>query len=106
MFWGGPAPQIRVDLFIAKLDFEREVLATARAGVIFGREVRVAGPEAMLIYKLVANRPKDALDVETIFEARRLAGERLDWSRLERWAGEWGISERLEAWARYRDLTA
>jgi hypothetical protein len=102
VFWAGPAPQTRLDVFIAKLDFERSVLATARRARVFGREVPTASPEAMLIYKLLANRPKDALDVDAIVEARQLAGEALDWEYLERWAKEWGIIERLEAVRRRR----
>jgi hypothetical protein len=97
VFWAGPAPQTRIDVFIAKLDFEHSVLATARSARVFGRDVPTASPEAMLIYKLLANRPKDALDVEAIVEARKLAGQTLDWAFLERWAREWGISDRLEA---------
>ena len=58
-------------------------------------DVATASPEARLIYKLLANRPKDALDVDAIVEVRRLAGETLDWEFLERWATKWGIAERL-----------
>jgi hypothetical protein len=98
IFWAGPKPQVRVDVFLAKVDFEREVIATARTSNIFGRQAAVARPEAMLIYKLLASRGKDLVDVEAIFESRKLAGEALDWELLERWAAEWGIEGRLHPW--------
>jgi hypothetical protein len=96
VFWAGPPPQTRLDVFIAKLAFEREVIATARSAIVLGEEVPTASPEAMLIYKLLANRPKDDLDVEGIIRVRKMAGHRLDWAFLERWADDWGIRDRLE----------
>jgi len=89
-------PRIR---FIAKTDFERTVVATTRSATVLGLDVRLACPEASIIYKLLANRRRDLDDVESIFEARRTAGELLDWAFLDHWAAEWGLTERL---ARYR----
>lgn len=95
--FGGPGdPSVRVDVFVAKTNFERAVIDTARTASVLGTTVRLARPEASIIYKLLASRPKDLADVEAIFEARQAAGDRLDWSFLERWAEDWEIAERLE----------
>jgi hypothetical protein len=58
--------------------------------------VRLAAPEASIIYKLLARRPRDLDDVDGIFAARSAAGEGLNWEFLETWAGEWGIAKELE----------
>lgn len=94
-FDGPGDPSVRVDIFIAKTDFERAVIDTARSASVLGTSVRLARPEGSIIYKLLASRPKDLVDVEGIFEARRAAGDALDWNFLEHWAAEWSIGERL-----------
>lgn len=56
---------------------------------------------------MLAQRPRDIDDVEGVFEARRAAGERLDWQFLEKWAEEWGIAARLAPYRlRYGDSPA
>ena len=50
----------------------------------------------MLIYKLLAGRPKDDLAIEGIVQVRRMAGHSFDWALLERWAEDWGIDDRLQ----------
>jgi len=86
---------VRIDVFIAKTDFERVVIDTARAAEVFGVTVRLARPEASIVYKLLAQRRRDLDDVDAIFAARQAAGEQLDWAFLEVWANAWGIAERL-----------
>ncbi len=93
-------PHIRVDVFVAKTDFEQAVIATAREATVLGLTVRLARPEASIIYKLLAQRRRDLDDLESIFEARRAAGEALDWTFLDHWAKEWGIAERLAPYRR------
>jgi hypothetical protein len=58
--------------------------------------VRLARPEASIVYKLLAARPRDVDDVEGIFEARAAARDVLDWTFLDRWTDAWGITDRLE----------
>ncbi len=103
VYWTDPRDGVRIDLFIAKLDFEREAVARARVGYLGdGTAIRVIAPESSIVYKLIASRSKDLLDVESIFEARRQAGAPLDWASLERWCADWEISDRLAPWrARY-----
>ncbi len=97
VFWAGKGPATRVDVFVAKLGFEREVVEQARQATIFGEVVPVARPEAMLVYKLLASRPKDLLDVDGMLETRRTAGWALDWALAERWAESWGIADQVRA---------
>jgi hypothetical protein len=86
---------VRVDVFIAKTDFELAVIDSAREATVFDMTVRLARPEASIIYKLLAQRPRDLDDVESIFEARKSAGEILDWSFLDSWAEAWEITDHL-----------
>ncbi len=93
---------VRVDVFVAKTDFERTVIETAREATVLGVSVRLARPEASIIYKLLAQRRRDLDDTDAIFAARQAAGEPLDWQFLETWADAWGIADRLEPYrARY-----
>ena len=97
VFWVGARPATRIDVFIAKLDFEREVVATAVRTLLFGAQVPIARPEAMLVYKLLASRPKDLIDVDAILEGRALAGQHIDWELTRRWATVWGIEAKVDA---------
>jgi hypothetical protein len=100
VFHGPGHPSVRIDVFIAKTEFERTVIETARTAAVLGTTVRLARPEGSIIYKLLASRPKDLDDVEAIFEARRTAGDMLDWSFLDYWAVEWSIADRLAPYRR------
>jgi hypothetical protein len=94
---------IRVDVFIAKTAFEEAVVATARIATVLDLPVRLARPEASIIYKLLAQRRRDLDDVDGIFEVRQAANEALDWEFLDHWASEWHIVERLAPYrARFR----
>jgi hypothetical protein len=103
VFYSSGDRPVRVDVFVAKTDFEQAVVATAREATVLTALVRLARPEASVIYKLLAQRRRDLDDVDGIFEARQAAGERLDWQFLETWAAAWGIADRLEPYrAKYR----
>ena len=71
---------------VAKTQFQREVIQRASSG-----PVRVASPEDLIVMKLIANRPKDRVDLEGLI---RLPA--LDWDHVERWAAEWGVLEELK----------
>ena len=79
------------------------MIESARSTEVRGATVRLAAPEAAIVYKLLAQRPRDLDDVEGIFAARVSAGDALDWAFLDRWADEWGIADRLAPYrAQYR----
>lgn len=96
VFFSADQVPVRVDVFIAKTDFERAVIQTAREAAVLGTTVRLAAPEASIVYKLLAHRPRDVEDVDTIFAARAAAGEPLDWQFLDSWAEAWGVAHHLE----------
>ena len=52
---------------------------------LFGIEVAIAAPEDLILYKLIACRPKDEADIEGIVQRR---GDKLDIAYLRKWA-EW-----------------
>ncbi len=95
-FWSGAAPSTRVDVFLGKTAFETAVLATAVPVIVEGVGVHAASAEAVIIYKLLASRPKDSHDVQMVFDAAAQGRSSLDWAFLTKWADWWGISDRLE----------
>jgi hypothetical protein len=98
VFWSGHRPSVRVDVFHAKTAFEREALQLAVPAEVAGQRVRVATPEAVIVYKVLAGRAKDELDLRAVFEAAAASKRNLDWASIERWCGEWGIADKLAPW--------
>lgn len=80
-------PFVVVELQVAKTDFQREVIRRA----VRDGDVRVATPEDLVVMKLIADRPKDQVDLLGLIA---LGG--LDWDYIERWAAEWGVRDRLD----------
>lgn len=62
VFWSGHRPSVRVDVFHAKTDFEREALRLAVPAEVAGRRVRVATAEAVIVYKVMFNKAWKHLD--------------------------------------------
>ncbi len=87
----------QVDLLVAKTEFEQEALRRAVPLEIAGRRVPVATLEDLLIYKLIADRPRDREDVAVMLRTQRRAGTRVDWEYVERWGRFWEISDRVSA---------
>lgn len=98
VFWSGHRPSVRVDVFHAKTEFEREALRLAVPAEVAGRRVRVATAEAVIVYKLLASRAKDELDLRAVFEAAAASRRVLDWASIARWCDEWGIADKLAQW--------
>ncbi len=106
VFWSNEVPSVRVDMFHAKTPFELEVMKTAIEAEVGGRRIRVARPEAVIVYKVLAHRPKDEADLTAVFEASVTAGRRLDWGLIDSWAADWEITDRLNAWRlKYEPMT-
>ena len=99
IFFTSTSSPVRVDVFIAKSDFERAVVATAREADVLGAMARLAAPEASIIYKLLVQRPRDVEDIDAIFVTRAAAAGELDWRFLNTWAEAWGIADRLAPYA-------
>jgi hypothetical protein len=81
-----PDSAVVVEIQAAKTNFQQEVIRRATTE----RGVRVATPEDLIVMKLIADRPKDAIDLSGLV---RLPS--LDWAYVEHWADEWGVADRL-----------
>lgn len=81
----------RVEIQVAKTPFQREVIQRARADEI---GLCVATPEDLVVMKLIANRPKDQIDLIGL-----LGLAALDWAYIERWADAWGVMDVLRSTA-------
>lgn len=87
----------QVDLLVAKTAFEVEVLRRAVPIDIAGVTLPVATPEDLIVYKLVADRPRDREDIVAILRTQQRAARTIDWTHIDRWAAFWNVSERLAA---------
>jgi hypothetical protein len=85
----------RTDLLIAKTPFERDAVAQAVACDI-GVSCRVVRPEHLVVYKLIAHRPRDLADAEEVIRTRALAREPIDVDVVRRWAAEWGVGDAFD----------
>lgn len=86
----------RIDLLYAHTDFERAALARAEtrepyAGVV----LPVCSPEDLIVYKLLAGRPQDLLDIRAMMASFASGARTIDWSYVEKWADEWEVGDRL-----------
>lgn len=81
-----PDSSIVVEVQAAKTAFQEEVIRRA----IAERGARIATPEDLIVMKLIADRAKDAIDLAGLV---RLPS--IDWDYVERWAVEWGVTDRL-----------
>ena len=61
---------IKIDLSVAGLPFEQEMLSRASTVKVGDFEVRVPSPEDLVITKAVAHRPRDLVDIASIVEIR------------------------------------
>ena len=87
-----------VDVSLAWLPFEDEALAASTLCDYAGVPVRIPRPEDVLIYKVIASRPKDLQDAEGLLV---LHGPTMDLSRVRRVVKQFvevlDDEERLEA---------
>ena len=87
----------QVDLLLAKTEFEKQALERATPIEVSGRRILVATPEDLVVYKLLADRPRDRDDLEAMILTQERAGRGIDWSHVERWARYWEICDRASA---------
>jgi hypothetical protein len=89
---GETADGMHFDIFIAETPFEQEVLATKDSNA-------TASAEAIIVYKLVADRPQDIDDINSILRKHsNLDG--LDVAKIERWAEYLGV---IDKWHEFAD---
>ncbi len=81
-----------LDLFLAETPYQRQLLARRVRAEVDGSTVWLVSPEDLILLKLVANRPRDQGDVADIFFVQG----QLDEPYLRHWAGELGVTDRLD----------
>lgn len=72
---------IDVDISVAGLPFEDELLARSTSVEVEGITIPIPTPEDFIILKAVANRPHDWADIEGVLDAHA----KLDRERVRRW---------------------
>jgi predicted nucleotidyltransferase len=83
---------VDADMFIAETPFQREVLDRRITADVDGLSVKLVSAEDLILFKLVAARPRDLLDVQDVLFTQ---GE-LDEPYLRRWAGPLGVEAKLD----------
>jgi predicted nucleotidyltransferase len=92
---------IRVDFIFSFSLYERQAIARSRA-IVFGRtEVKVAALEDVVIHKIVAGRPRDLEDVESIL----LKNPDYDIRYIEKWLAEFGAAMEQDFHPQFKALT-
>jgi predicted nucleotidyltransferase len=83
---------IDVDVFLAETAYQQILMTRRRVAEIEGSRVVLVSPEDLILLKLVANRPRDLVDVQEILFT---LGE-LDRDYLREWAPKLGVAEALD----------
>jgi predicted nucleotidyltransferase len=73
---------IRLDLLIAKTEFEHQAVARAIDVVSKDAVLRVVRLEDLLVYKLIASRSKDWNDIEALVEEQNRRKNTIDWRHV------------------------
>ncbi len=83
---------VDVDVFLAESDFQRSLIERRMRVEVDSQSIFVVTPEDLLLLKLIANRPRDILDVQDLIFTQG----QLDESYLRYWAAALEITDRLE----------
>lgn len=83
---------IDVDVFLVDTPYQKEVIARRRRDDVDGQNVWLVSPEDLILLKLIANRPRDLLDVGDVLF---MQGQ-LDENYLRHWAKELSVETQLE----------
>lgn len=81
--------QIILEIQIAKTQLQNDVVKRAIEG---GFGLRIATPEDLIILKLIANRPKDQIDLVGLIKI-----DNLDWEYIRDWSEKWELEDNLQA---------
>lgn len=83
------ATGIPIDVSLAWLPFEEEAIRAGEACDYAGVKIRVPRPDDLVVYELVAARPRDVDDAEKLI---LLYGPKLDLPRIRRLVGEFALA--------------
>ncbi len=99
VIWPEPERPVEVDIFIVTTPFQRASFERRQRAALTGRSVWVFTPEDIVLYKLLAWRPKDRGSVQDLL----IANPQVDLDYLRAWAGRLRVAERLEEALKERD---
>lgn len=85
--------RVVVDVFLTSDEYQNEALLRRRRISFRSKSLFLMSAEDTLLYKLLAAREKDMVDVQGILVA---SGDQLDMKYLRRWARRLGVSGQLE----------
>jgi hypothetical protein len=83
---------IDADIFLAENEFQTSAISRRIPEEVEGKPVRLITAEDLILFKLLAGRPRDLLDIKDIFF---MQGQ-LDEAYLRRWAMPLGVAQQLE----------
>ncbi len=83
---------VDVDIFLAESDFQRSLLSRRQPQNYEGRTIAFVSPEDLILLKLVANRPRDLIDVDDVLFVQG----QLDENYLRLWADKLGVRPQLD----------
>ncbi len=87
----------RIDLLFAHTAFERSALRRAAVKPAhLERSAPVVTPEDFIVYKVLADRPQDRVDILDVVRAVEADGASIDWEYVERWCAAWDVAARLQ----------
>ena len=72
------------------------MIARAERVAIGPCDIPVVSPEDLVVYRLLADRPRDREDVRAVLRTQARTARAFDWGHVERWAGFWQIGDRLD----------
>jgi hypothetical protein len=81
----------RIDLLLAHSPFERQAIARAVPTdfASLGVVVPIVRVEDLIVYKVLASRPHDLVDIQDITRTQEQAGTVIDWAYVESVCAEW-----------------
>lgn len=83
---------LEIDFFIAETDYQKKALERSLGIEVLGKKVKIIQPEDLILHKLLANRPIDRADVETVILEQK---DSLDKEYLFYWSKQLGVDRRL-----------
>ncbi len=83
---------VDLDIFLCETDFQHSLLTRRQRVEIEDHAIWIVSPEDLILLKLIANRPRDLVDVADILFVQG----QLDRTYLRQWATSLEITDRLE----------
>ena len=75
--------EFHVDFILGNMPFEEEAFSRRQKIKLFNRTAYFPTPEDLILFKLIASRPKDLLDIQAIVLRHK---QKLDQDYLKKWA--------------------